>query len=93
MPESRKAAWNTLIRARAIENQCFVAGVNRIGTDGNGALYCGESMLINHLGEVIENAGSRQECTVTGEISMTELSKFRAQYPFLKDADDFTLHI
>ena len=90
-PESRKTAWNTLTRARAIENQCFVAGVNRIGTDGNGVLYCGESMLINHMGEVIENAGSRQECNVTGEISMTELSKFRAQYPFLKDADDFTI--
>jgi predicted amidohydrolase len=90
-PESRKAAWNTLIRARAIENQCFVAGVNRIGTDGNGVLYCGESMLINTLGEVIVTAGSGQECTVTGEITMTELSEFRAKYPFQKDADDFTI--
>jgi len=90
-PESRKAAWNTLIRARAIENQCFVAGVNRIGTDGNGVLYSGESMLINALGEVIVTAGSGQECTVTGEITMSELSEFRAKNPFLKDADDFTI--
>jgi omega-amidase len=92
-PERRKAAWNTLIRARAIENQCFVAGVNRIGTDGNGALFCGESMLIDNLGEVIVTAGTEKECTVTGEISMTELSEFRAKYPFLKDADDFTITV
>ena len=90
-PDRRKAAWNTLIRARAIENQCFVAGVNRIGTDGNGALFCGDSMLINHRGEVIVTAGNDTECTVTGEISLTELSEFRAKYPFLQDADDFTI--
>jgi omega-amidase len=90
-PERRKAAWNILIRARAIENQCFVAGVNRIGTDGNGAIFCGDSMLINHRGEVIVTAGNDTECIVTGEISLTELSEFRAKYPFLKDADDFTL--
>ena len=92
-PERRKGAWNTLIRARAIENQCFVAGVNRIGTDGNGVLFCGDSMLINTRGEVIVAAGTAKECTVTGEISMTELSEFRAKYPFLKDADDFTISI
>ena len=92
-PEIRKSAWNTLIRARAIENQCFVAGVNRVGTDGNGALYCGESMLVNHLGEVIVSAGSSQEGSVTGEISITELSDFRAKYPFLKDGDDFTITV
>jgi predicted amidohydrolase len=90
-PESRKAAWDALTRARAIENQCIVAGVNRIGTDGNGTKYCGESMLINNLGEVIVTAGPAKECTVTGDISMTELSEFRAKYPFLKDADDFTI--
>ena len=90
-PERRKEVWNTLIRARAIENQCFVAGVNRIGTDGNGALFCGDSMLINNRGEVIVSAGSERECTVTGEISMTDLSDFRAKFPFLKDADDFTI--
>jgi len=90
-PESRIAAWNTLTKARAIENQCFVAAVNRIGTDGNGTLYCGESMLINHLGEVIVSAGSAHEGSVTGEISIDELSDFRTKFPFLKDADEFTI--
>jgi len=92
-PDARKTAWITLIRARAIENQCFVAGVNRIGTDGNGFLYSGESMLINPYGEIIISAGSEKEGSVTGEISMNELSEFRAKYPFLNDADDFTLNV
>jgi omega-amidase len=92
-PEARKTAWTTLIRARAIENQCFVAGVNRIGTDGNGFLYCGESMLINPYGEIIVNAGSEQAGSVTAEISMNELSEFRKKYPFLNDADDFSINI
>jgi omega-amidase len=90
-PESRKTAWNTLLKARAIENQCYVAGVNRIGTDGNGVVYCGDSMLINHLGEAMVSALPAQEGSFTGEISISELSEFRAKFPFLKDADDFTI--
>jgi omega-amidase len=90
-PESRKAAWNSLMKARAIENQCFVAGVNRTGTDGNGVMYCGESQLINYLGEIIVSSGPVQEGSATGDISIEELSEFRSKYPFLKDADDFRL--
>jgi predicted amidohydrolase len=92
-PEGRKAAWNALLKARAIENQCFVAGVNRIGTDGNGVIYSGESMLINYLGDVIVNADSSKEVSVTGEVSMKDLSEFRTKYPFLKDADDFSIMV
>jgi len=88
-PEARKSAWTSLIKARAIENQCFVAGVNRVGTDGKGMLYCGDSMLINYLGEAIADAGARGETSVTGEINMNELSEFRSKFPFLNDADDF----
>jgi predicted amidohydrolase len=90
-PESRKTVWNTLLKARAIENQCFVAGVNRIGTDGNGVFYCGESMLINFYGESIVSAGSGHEGSVTGEISMNDLSEFRKKFPVQRDADDFTV--
>ena len=90
-PERRKTAWNTLIRARAIENQCFVAGVNRVGTDGNGIKYAGESLLINHLGEIRADAGLDMPCVVTGDISMNELLEFRAGYPFMNDADDFSI--
>jgi omega-amidase len=92
-PHARKAAWIALLKARAIENQCFVAGVNRIGTDGNGVIYDGESMLIDHLGEIIVSAGSSQEGSVTGEISMNKLSEFRTKYPFLTDADDFNVTV
>jgi omega-amidase len=92
-PEARKSAWISLIKARAIENQCFVAGVNRVGNDGKGILYCGESMLINYLGEVITNAGASRETSVTGEIRMDELSEFRSKFPFLSDADDFIVTV
>ena len=91
-PERRKTAWNILIRARAIENQCFVAGVNRVGTDGNGIKYAGDSMLINHLGEITANAGLDMPRVVTGEISINELLEFRAGYPFMNDADDFSIN-
>ncbi len=68
-PERRKTAWNTLTRARAIENQCFVAAVNRVGMDGNGVHYCGESMLINYMGETIVSAESKQRvCCNRGDI-------------------------
>jgi omega-amidase len=92
-PGKRKFAWNTLTRARAIENQCFVAAVNRVGKDGNGVEYCGESMLINYLGETIVSSESNNADVVTGEISVNELSGFRTKFPFLNDADDFVINI
>ena len=58
-PESRRNVWNTLLKARAIENQCYVAGANRIGTDGDGIKYCGDSMIINPRGEIIASAAIR----------------------------------
>jgi omega-amidase len=90
-PESRRGVWNTLLKARAIENQCFVAGVNRIGTDGKGVVYCGESSIIDPYGEIIVSANKWLEDSVTGEISLSDLSEFRTKFPCLKDADDFTI--
>ena len=58
-PESRREVWITLLKARAIENQCYVAGANRIGTDGEGIKYCGDSVIINPRGEIIASANSR----------------------------------
>ncbi len=52
-PETRKLAWKTLLQARAIENQCYVVGVNRVGKDGNDIYYCGDSMIIDPLGEIL----------------------------------------
>ena len=90
-PESRRDVWNTLLRARAIENQCYVAGSNRNGTDDAGIKYCGDSMIINPRGEIIVSASLDTECSVSAEISMNELLEFRKKFPVLNDADDFTI--
>lgn len=90
-PAGRSEAWNILLRARAIENQCYVAGANIIGTDGEGIKYNGDSLLIDPRGIVIASGNQKEECLITGEISLTELSEFRKKFPVLNDADDFTV--
>jgi omega-amidase len=90
-PEIRQNVWNTLLKARAIENQCFVAGSNRTGTDGDGIKYCGESVIVNPRGELIEIAEAGQECSITADISLTELADFRNKFPVINDADKFTI--
>jgi len=92
-PENRKEVWNILLKARAIENQCYVAGANRLGTDGKGIIYCGESAIIDPYGKIIASANINEETSITGEISMTELSDFRKKFPVLNDADDFSINI
>ena len=92
-PEARKNVWNTLLMARAIENQCFVAGSNRIGTDGKGIRYCGNSSVVNPRGEIISSAGADKECAISAEISLDELSDFRKKFPVFKDADEFTIEL
>jgi omega-amidase len=91
-PETRQNVWNILLKARAIENQCYVAGSNRTGTDGEGISYCGESMIIDPRGAIIENAGTEGNCSVSAEISVTGLNAFRKKFPVLKDMDDFTIN-
>jgi len=90
-PESRKDVWITLLKARALENQCFVAGVNRVGIDGAGIRYCGDSMILGPKGELIAEGRQNEECIISGEISIGELSDFRRKFPVLKDGDDFTI--
>jgi predicted amidohydrolase len=92
-PVSRKNVWNILMKARAIENQCYVAGSNRIGTDGAGIEHCGDSMIVSPKGEILSSAGKDEECIVSAEISLTDLSAFRKKFPVLNDADDFTLNL
>jgi omega-amidase len=91
-PENRMEVWNTLLKARAIENQCYVAGSNRIGRDGNGIKYRGDSMVIDPRGRIIASAKPDEEGSITAEISMTELSDFRKKFPVFDDADDFTIN-
>ncbi len=92
-PEPRREVWNILLRARAIENQCYVAGVNRVGTDGNEIGYAGESAIVHPYGKIIESAGADRVSVVTGEISIPFLSDFRKKFPVLKDADNFSIQI
>jgi predicted amidohydrolase len=92
-PESRRDVWITLLKARALENQCFVAGVNRIGIDGTGIKYCGDSMILGPKGEIIAEGKQNEESLISGDISIDELSDFRKKFPVLKDADRFSIEI
>ena len=87
-PTKRKLAWKSLLVARAIENQCYVIGVNRVGKDENNHYYSGESSLINALGETLYT-NSHIEEVYTTSISKYELNKVRSQLPFLNDKDNF----
>ena len=85
-PERRVIAWKTLLQARAIENQCYVVGVNRVGTDGNGIYYSGESMVIDPMGEILYSQKDKEDIfTVT--VEKQHLQNVRTKLPFWKDAD------
>jgi len=91
-PESRRDVWITLLKARAIENQCYVEGCNRVGTDGTGISYSGDSMIISPRGEIISSSNADDNC-IEGEISIAELTDFRRNFPVLEDADEFNIII
>ena len=78
-PEPRINVWNTLLKARAIENQCYVAGSNRIGIDGNNVCHNGMSQIINPRGELIISAGTDEERVISAELSIEELIEFRVK--------------
>jgi omega-amidase len=91
-PERRSTAWKTLLKARAIENQCYVIGVNRVGKDGNDLNYTGDSMVVDAMGEVLyEKAHEEDVFTIT--LDKESLQAIRNKIPFLKDADDFRIMI
>jgi omega-amidase len=86
-PERRSAHWKALLQARAIENQCYVIGVNRVGTDGNGLTYSGDSSIIDPWGTVIFQK-SNQTCIHTAELSYDVLKTSREDFPVWMDADN-----
>lgn len=89
-PEPRSLAWRTLLQARAIENQCYVVGVNRVGKDAKDNNYIGESSVFGPLGEKIWQQANDAVChTVT--LQKEDLHKVRTKLPFLNDADKFLL--
>ncbi len=89
-PEVRSLAWRTLLQARAIENQSFTVGVNRVGADAKGNNYSGDSSVFGPLGETIWQH-SHTEAIHTITLEKETLTAIREKLPFLKDADKFML--
>lgn len=84
-PTPRIAAWDTLLRARAIENQCYVAGVNRTGSD-QWCEYCGHTVMVDAYGRVVAEC-PEGESVVICEVDMDALEAFRSKFPVLEDSD------
>lgn len=89
-PEKRRLHWQRLLPARAIENLCYVAGLNRVGEDGNGIAYSGDSVVISPKGEELLNAGS-DAGLFTVQLNHEELASYREIFPAHLDADHFSL--
>jgi omega-amidase len=89
-PAARAEAWRTLLRARAIENQAYVVGVNRVGEDGRGVPYAGDSAAMDFLGRPLAEAGS-MPAILSVQLAAAPLAAFRESFPAHLDADRFTL--
>ncbi len=89
-PSARAYAWKTLLRARAIENLCYVAGLNRVGNDGNNLHYAGDSAVIDFLGHPVSECMD-EEVVVTTTLLADELAAHRARFPAMLDGDAFEL--
>ncbi len=90
-PERRSHAWKTLLCARAIENQCYVVGVNRVGIDGNKINHSGNSLVIDPLGEVLYHKADEEDIfTIT--LERERLEEVRTKFPFWKDGDSFNIN-
>lgn len=89
-PERRNHAWKTLLQARAIENQCYVIGVNRVGVDGNNLSYSGDSMVADSLGKVLYQK-ENEEDVFTITLEKQHLNEIREKLPFWREADPFLL--
>lgn len=90
-PQARTEVWNTLLKARAIENQSYVVGANRVGADGNLISYSGNSQLINPKGGLLSEIGDHHKGIVSAGLSFSEMVRFRTDFPVLDDADEFSL--
>ena len=85
--------WHTLLQARAIENQAYWMGVNRVGEDAHGLHYSGESQVINPRGLVISKAEPYQEAVLHCTLDGDSLVRFREKFPLGPDWDGFTIKI
>jgi predicted amidohydrolase len=91
-PSRRHHAWETLLRARAIENLSYAIGVNRVGADGNDIPYAGGSAVIDYLGQDLANLGD-QAGSATVRLNLDDLTAFRERFAFHEDADEFKLSV
>jgi omega-amidase len=92
-PERRHLAWQSLLPARAIENQCYVIAVNRIGLDGNGMDHAGHSAAYDFEGKIIASIPAHETGAAIAQCDLTALQDFRKKFPFLNDADRFRLEL
>lgn len=90
-PAARSHAWRTLLQARAIENQAFVLGCNRVGTDGNTVAYSGDSLIVDYLGQPVAQVKPGEDSMLSAELDYVKLLQYRQQFPAMLDADPFTL--
>lgn len=89
-PLQRRDVWQTLLKARALENQCFVVGVNIVGSD-KVCEYMGDSVVIDAYGQIIAQCTPGMVEAAIAELDMENLHRFRQKFPVLSDADSFTL--
>jgi omega-amidase len=90
-PEKRSAVWNTLLSARAIENLCYVVACNRVGKDGSGVSYSGDSQIIDPKGKIITLANPNENQIISAKIDLQEVINFRKSFPAHLDADEFEI--
>ena len=90
-PSVRSSVWKALLVARAIENQCYVIGVNRVGVSPDGTSYTGDSAIIGPKGELLASLESGAEGVVSADLSRESLDKYREDMPIWRDADPFEL--
>lgn len=91
-PKPRIEAWETLLKARAIENVSYCAGVNRIGVDSNGYEYTGNSVVFDPLGKTLFSVASNENAIAIVQLDKSYVSATREKLPFLEDRDSFTLY-
>lgn len=89
-PAARRQPWRKLLQARAIENLCYVVGVNRVGTDANGHDYSGDSMLVDFKGDLLVDHPPGEAFCETSTLSADALADFKEKFPAWMDADDFS---
>ena len=90
-PERRNHTWKTLLMARAMENQAYVVGLNRVGNDGHTIYHSGDSSVINFKGEIISKTKAHEESVETVTLSKKDLEEWRKDFPAWMDADRFTV--